>query len=183
MRLRYSSRVVAPIILSSPRASMGLIMLPASMAPSAAPAPTMVCSSSMKVMTSPSESAISFRTALSRSSNSPRYLAPATIEDRSSATRRLFFRLSGTSPSTMGREQGGPRGAQPVGHGEQQGLGGQVLVAQLGPGGVGRLHDLPQGPSHLGLAAVGPGQAGQRLLDLVAHGEGRHAHTLEDGQH
>ena len=25
--------------------------------------------------------------------------------------------------------------------------------------------------------------SGQRLLDLVAHGEGRHAHTLEDGQH
>ena len=52
MYLRYSSRVVAPISRSSPRASMGLIMLPASMAPSAAPAPTMVCSSSMKVMTS-----------------------------------------------------------------------------------------------------------------------------------
>ena len=36
MYLRYSSRVVAPIRRSSPRASMGLIMLPASMAPSAA---------------------------------------------------------------------------------------------------------------------------------------------------
>ena len=79
MCLRYSSSVVAPIMRSSPRASIGLSMLPASMAPSAAPAPTTVCISSMKVMTSPSASVISLRTALSRSSNSPRYLAPATI--------------------------------------------------------------------------------------------------------
>src|SRR5436305_374026 len=38
MCLRYSSRVVAPIRRSSPRASIGLIMLPASIDPSAAPA-------------------------------------------------------------------------------------------------------------------------------------------------
>ena len=37
----------------------------------------------MKVTTSPSESEISFSTAFRRSSNSPRYLAPATIADRS----------------------------------------------------------------------------------------------------
>ena len=48
---RYSSSVVAPTMRSSPRASIGLIMLPASMAESpVAPAPTMVCSSSMKVI-------------------------------------------------------------------------------------------------------------------------------------
>ncbi len=41
-----------------------------------APAPTMVCSSSMNVMISPAEFLISSSTALSRSSNSPRYLAP-----------------------------------------------------------------------------------------------------------
>ena len=104
MYLRYSSRVVAPIMRSWPRASMGLSMLPASMAPSPpAPAPTTVCISSMKVMTSPPLSVISLSTALSRSSNSPRYLAPATMDDRSSEMRRLFFRLSGTSPSTMRR--------------------------------------------------------------------------------
>ena len=39
---------------------------------------TMVCSSSMNKMICPSDSRTSFRTALSRSSNSPRYLAPAT---------------------------------------------------------------------------------------------------------
>ena len=99
---RNSSSVVAPTMRSSPRASIGLIMLPASMAESpVAPAPTMVCSSSMKVTIWPSESVISCRTALSRSSNSPRYLAPATIEARSSAMRRLPFRLSGTSPATI----------------------------------------------------------------------------------
>ena len=101
IEVRYSSSVVAPIRRSSPRASMGLIIWPASMAPSAAPAPTMVCSSSMKVTTSPSASVISFSTALSRSSNSPRYLAPATIDPRSSAMTRLPFSPSGTSPSMM----------------------------------------------------------------------------------
>ena len=55
----------------------------------------------MKVMTSPSASVISFSTAFSRSSNSPRYLAPATIEPRSRPITRLPFRPSGTSPSTM----------------------------------------------------------------------------------
>ncbi len=103
MNLRYSSRVVAPTMRSSPRASMGLIIWPASMAPSALPAPTRVCSSSMKVMTWPSASVISLSTALSRSSNSPRYLAPATMPPRSRLMRRLSFRLSGTSPSTMRR--------------------------------------------------------------------------------
>jgi hypothetical protein len=38
--LRYSSSVVAPMQCSSPRASAGLSMLPASIAPSALPAPT-----------------------------------------------------------------------------------------------------------------------------------------------
>jgi hypothetical protein len=52
IRSRYSSRVVAPIIRSSPRASIGLSMLPASIEESpVAPAPTTVCSSSMKVIT------------------------------------------------------------------------------------------------------------------------------------
>ena len=54
MCLRYSSSVVAPIARSSPRASIGLSMFAASTAPSAAPAPTIVCSSSMKRTISPS---------------------------------------------------------------------------------------------------------------------------------
>ena len=77
MYLRYSSSVVAPTRRSSPRASIGLIMLPASIADSpVAPAPTMVCSSSMNVMIWPAEFLMSSSTALSRSSNSPRYFAP-----------------------------------------------------------------------------------------------------------
>ena len=47
MCLRYSSSVVAPMHWSSPRASAGLRMFAASTAPSAAPAPTSMCSSSM----------------------------------------------------------------------------------------------------------------------------------------
>ena len=99
--LRYSSSVVAPMQCSSPRASAGLSMLPASMAPSALPAPTIVCSSSMKRMMRPSSSATSFNTDLSRSSNSPRNLAPASRPAMSSTSTRLFFSVSGTSPATM----------------------------------------------------------------------------------
>ena len=53
MCLRYSSSVVAPTQCSSPRASAGFSMLEASIAPSALPAPTSVCSSSMNRMISP----------------------------------------------------------------------------------------------------------------------------------
>ena len=95
MYFRYSSSVVAPIVCSSPRASIGFSMLEASIEPSAAPAPTTVCSSSMKRMTWPSASAISLRTAFSRSSNSPRYFAPATSAPMSSATMRLFLQAFG----------------------------------------------------------------------------------------
>ena len=95
MDVRYSSSVVAPIRRSSPRASIGLIIWPASIAPSAAPAPTRVCSSSMKVTISPSDSVISLSTALRRSSNSPRYLAPATMEPRSSAIDALALEALG----------------------------------------------------------------------------------------
>ena len=101
MYLRYSSSVVAPTQCSSPRASAGLSMLPASMAPSALPAPTMVCSSSMKTMVWPSSLASSFSTVFRRSSNSPRYLAPASSAAMSSDSTRLPLSDSGTSPATM----------------------------------------------------------------------------------
>ena len=100
IRSRYSSSVVAPIMCSSPRASIGLSMLPASIAESPpAPAPTTVCSSSMNVTIWPPASLISSRTALSRSSNSPRYFAPATIAARSRLSTRRPLRESGTSPA------------------------------------------------------------------------------------
>ncbi len=69
--------------------------------PSAAPAPTSVCISSINRMMRPSDLAISCSTALSRSSNSPRYLAPATSAPRSSATSFLSRSPVGTSPLTM----------------------------------------------------------------------------------
>ena len=62
--LRYSSSVVAPTQCSSPRASAGFSMLAASIAPSALPAPTTVCSSSMKRMISPSRAVTSFENGL-----------------------------------------------------------------------------------------------------------------------
>ena len=57
----------------------------------------------MKVMISPSAFLISSRTAFNRSSNSPRYFAPATMEPRSSETSFLSFSDSGTSPATIRR--------------------------------------------------------------------------------
>ena len=51
MYLRYSFSVVAPTHCNSPRLRAGLMMLLASIAPSAEPAPTMVCNSSMNRMT------------------------------------------------------------------------------------------------------------------------------------
>ena len=101
MYLRYSSSVVAPIQWSSPRASIGFRRLPASMEPSVLPAPTMVCSSSMKRMILPSAFLTSFNTAFSRSSNSPRYFAPATSAPISREKIVLSFRPSGTSPRTI----------------------------------------------------------------------------------
>ena len=99
--LRYSSKVVAPIVWSSPRASIGLSMFDASIAPSAAPAPTTVWSSSMKRTIWPSEATTSLSTAFSRSSNSPRYFAPATRAPMSKLTIRRCLRVSGMSPRTM----------------------------------------------------------------------------------
>jgi hypothetical protein len=53
-------------------------------------------------MISPSLAVTSFRTAFSRSSNSPRYFAPAIIAPMSSAMTRLVLAATpGTSPSTM----------------------------------------------------------------------------------
>ena len=88
MYLRYSSSVVAPMHWISPRARAGLSTLEASIAPSAPPAPTSVCSSSMNRMMFLARRT-SFMTALMRSSNWPRYLVPATIMARSSTTMRL----------------------------------------------------------------------------------------------
>ncbi len=65
------------------------------MAPSALPAPTTVCSSSMKRMISPSEVCTSLSTAFSRSSNSPRNFAPAISAPMSSADHALVLEAFG----------------------------------------------------------------------------------------
>ena len=71
------------------------------MAPSPLPAPISVCISSMNRMMPPAAAVTSFRTPFSRSSNSPRYFAPAMREPRSRASSFLSLRLSGTSPLTI----------------------------------------------------------------------------------
>ena len=97
---RYSLSVVAPTQWSSPRAKAGFSMLPASIDPSAFPAPTIVCNSSTKRMTRPSSLESAFNTAFRRSSKSPRNLAPASNAPKSSDKIRLSFKPSGTSPFT-----------------------------------------------------------------------------------
>ena len=97
----YSSSVVAPMQCSSPRASMGFSILPASIAPSVLPAPTIRCSSSMNKITLPSDFLTSSSTAFSLSSNSPLYFAPATNAPISSENISLSFKASGTSPATI----------------------------------------------------------------------------------
>ena len=97
----YSSNVVAPIQRSSPRARAGFRRLDASTAPSAAPAPTTICNSSIKIIVCPSDASISFNTAFNRSSNSPLYFAPAINAPISKDLNLLFFNPSGTSPLTI----------------------------------------------------------------------------------
>ena len=100
--VRYSSSVVAPMHRSSPRASAGFNRFAASLPPSARPAPTTVCNSSINRITLPA-SFTSRNTALSRSSNSPRNFVPATSVPMSSAISLRFFKLSGTSASAIRR--------------------------------------------------------------------------------
>ena len=98
MYLRYSSRVVAPIHRNSPRAIIGLSKFPASIAPWLAPAPTTVWISSINRIIWPWDSVTSLRTALSLSSNSPRYFAPAIRAPISREINCRSFKDCGTSP-------------------------------------------------------------------------------------
>mmetsp|Transcript_58066 Transcript_58066/g.165316 ORF Transcript_58066/g.165316 Transcript_58066/m.165316 type:complete len:210 (-) Transcript_58066:502-1131(-) len=105
MYLRYSSRVVAPMHCSSPRARAGFRRLAASMPPPSSPLPpepTSVCTSSMTRMTRRLLSETSLMTARSRSSKSPRRPVPASMapmsSDQSSLQRRS---CGGTRPSAM----------------------------------------------------------------------------------
>ena len=93
--------MVAPTQCNSPRARAGFNILPASIEPSALPAPTIVCNSSMKRITRPSSFESSLRTDFSLSSKSPRNLVPASKAPKSSESKRLFLRPSGTSPLTI----------------------------------------------------------------------------------
>mmetsp|Transcript_21977 Transcript_21977/g.58826 ORF Transcript_21977/g.58826 Transcript_21977/m.58826 type:complete len:274 (+) Transcript_21977:1857-2678(+) len=104
MYLRYSSRVVAPMHCSSPRARAGFRRLAASMPPPSSPLPpepTSVCTSSMTRMTRRLLSDTSLTTARNRSSKSPRYLVPASSSARSSCTTRLSFSVAGTRPAAI----------------------------------------------------------------------------------
>ena len=83
------------------------------MAPSAAPAPTSICSSSMKRTRLGSFSASSIK-ACNRSSNSPRYLVPAMRAGRSSIRMRISRIGAGTLPRTMRRASPSARAVLPT---------------------------------------------------------------------
>ncbi len=97
---RYSFTVVAPTTCNSPLDNKGFRMFAASIAPSAAPAPTRVWISSMNNMIFPLASTSSTKS-FKRSSNSPRYLAPAIMADKSMVTTCLSSMVSGTSPAAI----------------------------------------------------------------------------------
>ena len=85
---------------NSPLDKAGFKIFDASIAPSAAPAPTIVCNSSIKRRTLPFF-LISSITALIRSSNCPRYFVPAIIKARSKVINLFLRKMSGTSPLTI----------------------------------------------------------------------------------
>ncbi len=97
---RYSLSVVAPTTCSSPRASAGFKILPASIEPSAAPAPTSRWISSMNKMMF-FRSCNSAMSRFIRSSNWPRMPVLATSEATSSKYTSLFNSFSGTCPSAI----------------------------------------------------------------------------------
>ncbi len=98
---RYSCGVVAPMQRRRPPASAGLRMPAASMLPSAAlPVPIRRCISSMNRITLPLLSASS-STFKNRSSNSPRYLVPATSVLADNSIKRFPRSSGGTAPSTI----------------------------------------------------------------------------------
>ncbi len=101
MYFLYSVKVVAPMQCKFPLANAGFNILEASTEPSAAPAPTTVCNSSIKRIMRPSDFSTSERTAFKRSSNSPRNFAPAIIAAISSSNRSLSIKFSGTSRATI----------------------------------------------------------------------------------
>ena len=77
-------------------------MLPASIVLSEPePAPTIVCNSSMNKIILPALCFTSRNTAFKRSSNSPRYFAPASIDAMSRLMMSRSFKLDGTSPATI----------------------------------------------------------------------------------
>ena len=99
--LEYSSKVVAPTVISLPRASRGLIRFARSGPDlSPPPAPSMLWISSMKSMTLPAFTAES-SAPFSRSSKSPLYLVPASSAATSSENNRLPSSFSGTSPAAI----------------------------------------------------------------------------------
>ena len=100
MCLRYSVKVVAPMTCISPRESAGLRIFAAFMLPSASPAPTMLCTSSMTRMMLP-VLRISSMSPFMRLSNWPRNCVPATSAVRSSRYTSLSRSLYGTLPPAM----------------------------------------------------------------------------------
>ena len=92
--------VVAPIHCRVPLAREGFKIFAASTAPSAAPAPTMVCISSINKIQSGSffNSSITF---FNLSSNSPLYFVPATNDPISKVTNLLPIKVLGTVPKEI----------------------------------------------------------------------------------
>ena len=110
-------------------------------------------------------------------------VAPVALEGAVLLLRRLAGDAVAAAHVLQDVEQLLARQAHPVGHGEQQVLGGQVVVVELRPLAVGRLQRVAGGAGELRLgAAVGLRQPRQCLVDAIAHGERRQPELLEHGK-
>ena len=90
------------MVCNSPRANAGFRIFAVSRLPCVAPAPTMVCISSMNIIVSFVLCSSSSSCCI-RSSNSPRYFVPATSVVMSSENSRLLRIVCGTLPVAIRR--------------------------------------------------------------------------------
>ena len=142
----------------------------------------------MNVMTSPSESAISFSTALNRSSNSPRYFAPATIEPMSSEIEPLVAQaLGNVALDDAARETLDDRGLADAGLADEH-----RVVLRAPRQHLDHAADLLVAPDHrielaparvLGEVAAVPLERLVLLLGVVARDAVRAAHLLQRVEH
>ncbi len=81
-----------------------------------------------------------------------------------------------------GGEELFPLDVEAVDEGQQQVLGGEVLIVELSPLAIGAVHDLLEVTRHPRFAPIGLGEGGDGVVSGVANGERGQTHPLQDRQ-